>query len=298
MRQYTAVFCLSFVAVCPSNLPAAEKLKLLIIDGQNNHDWKAMTPIMKKDFEQSGRFSVEVATTPPRGAAKEQWSDFRPEFTRYDAVVSNYNGEPWPDEVNAKLVEYVRGGGGLVIIHAANNAFSGWPEWNEMIGLGWRGLEFGRRLTLDDAGKEVITAPGSGPGAGHGPQHAYAIVVRDTEHPVTAGMPREWLHAQDELYHGQRGPAQNMQVLATAYSSKAKGGTGAHEPMIWIIPYGQGRVFTTVMGHVNGGQTVAIRCKGFKAVMLRGSEWAATGKVTLPIPKDFPTADQTSIDGE
>ncbi len=105
------------------------------------------------------------------------------------------------------------------------------------------------------------------------------------------------MHAKDELYHGQRGPAKDMDILATAYSDKGKGGTGTNEPMIWVIPYGKGRVFTTVMGHVMGDDSTAIRCVGFRTVMLRGTEWAATGKVTVPIPDDFPTDSQVRLSG-
>ena len=101
-------------------------------------------------------------------------------------------------------------------------------------------------------------------------------------------MPAEWTHAKDELYHGQRGPAAHMEILATAYSAKNRGGTATHEPMIWVIPYGKGRVFTTVMGHVMGDDTEAIRCVGFQTLVSRGAEWAATGRVTIPIPDDFP----------
>lgn len=276
---------------------AAEKLSILIIDGQNNHNWRAMTPYMKGVLEQTGRFRVDVVTTPTKkNAPAAQWDQFRPQFDKYDAVLSNYNGQPWPKRVQESLTKYVRGGGGLVIIHAANNAFSNWPQWNEMIGLGWRGKEFGDRITLDNNGKSVRAGKGEGPGAGHGRRHAYPIIVRDSEHPITAGMPREWMHATDELYHGQRGPALNMQILATAYSDKGTGGTGSHEPMIWVIPYGKGRVFTTVLGHVSANDITSLRCRGFHAVMNRGSEWAATGKVTLPLPKGFPKADGVSLD--
>ena len=268
---------------------AAEPLKMLIVDGQNNHDWKAMTPPMKAALEGTGRFKVDVATTPDAKAAKGDWDTFRPDFSKYDVVLSNYNGQPWPQPVKEALEKYVAGGGGLVVVHAANNSFPEWAAWNDMIGLGWRDNNFGDRLTMDDAGAVVRTPKGEGPGAGHGPQHSYKIVVRDADHPVTKGMPSSWLHAQDELYHGQRGPAKDMHVLATAYSDKAKGGTGTNEPMIWVIPYGKGRVFTTVMGHVGGGETAAIRCVGFQATVARGGEWAATGKVTLVIPDDFPT---------
>jgi hypothetical protein len=288
---------LGFLAVLAAGRTtgAAETLRLLIVDGQNNHNWRAMTPPMERALEQTGRFTVDVATTPEAKAPKDAWEGFRPEFSRYDVVLSNYNGQPWPERVQEALEDYVAGGGGLVIIHAANNAFPGWPEWNTMIGLGWRDNRFGDRITVDETGRVVRTPKGEGPGAGHGPQHEYTITVRDPDHPVTRGMPREWRHAKDELYHGQRGPAQGMEILATAYSARDKGGTGANEPMIWAIPYGKGRVFTTVLGHVGGDDITGIRCIGFRTVMARGSEWAATGRVTLPIPQDFPTATEVRL---
>lgn len=278
-----------------SDAGAAEKLRILIVDGQNNHNWKAMTPILKQTLEETGRFSVDVATTPERGASADSWDTFRPDFSKYDAVLSNYNGEPWPEPVRKALESYVADGGGLIVVHAANNAFADWPAWNEMIGLGWRGNDFGERLTVDDNGSVVRTPKGEGPGSGHGAAHVYKVVVRDSDHPITAGMPREWLHTQDELYHGQRGPAEHMTILATAFSSPDKGGTGTNEPMAWVIPYGKGRVFTTVLGHAMGDDTQAIRCVGFQTLLTRGAEWAASGKVTIPIPEAFPTADRTSM---
>jgi type 1 glutamine amidotransferase len=287
------------VTVISAPLVAADaKIRVLIIDGQNNHNWKAMTPPMTADLIKSGRFTVETATTPEKKAAKDAWNTFHPDFSRYDVVLSNYNGEPWPDAVQKELEAFVAGGGGLVVIHAANNAFEGWPEWNKMIGLGWRRNSFGERLTIDEAGKVIRTSRDEGPGAGHGAAHPYKVVIRDSEHPITRGMPREWMHAKDELYHGQRGPAENMDILASAFSAKEKGGTGTNEPMAWVIPYGKGRVFTTVLGHVGGNDTTAIRDVGFKTLMLRGTEWAATGKVTIPIPANFPTADEVRLDPE
>ncbi len=276
-------------------LGAEDKIRVLIVDGQNNHNWRAMTPPMKADLESSGRFTVDVATTPGPKSSAAAWESFRPDFSKYDVVLSNYNGDLWPPEVRKAFEEYVAKGGGLAIIHAANNAFEGWPAYNEMIGLGWRGPQFGDRLTVDESGHVVRTLKGQGPGAGHGPPHAFKVVVRNADHPITHGMPAEWMHAKDELYHGQRGPAEHMEILATAFSDKAKGGTGTNEPMIWVIPFGKGRVFTTVMGHAMGNDVTAIRCNGFRTVMLRGTEWAATGKVTIPISNDFPTATEVRL---
>lgn len=272
-----------------TSLSAADPLKLLIIDGQNNHDWKATTPVLKKALEKTGRFQVDVATTPPAGQPASAWNGFRPTFTEYKVVLSNYNGEPWPEPVQKSLEKYVADGGGLVIVHAANNAFPQWAEFNKMIGLGWRDAGFGDRVTTSAEGKVIRTAKGEGPGAGHGSQHEFNVVVREPDHPVLAGMPKEWKHAKDELYHGQRGPAADMHILATAYSDKSTSGTGDHEPMIWWIPYGKGRVFTTVMGHAD----YSMKCVGFQTVVARGSEWVATGKVTLSVPKEFPNAEKS-----
>lgn len=262
--------------------------KTLLIDGQNNHDWQATSPILRDVLTDSGQFLVDVLSTPPAG---EDMRSFKPAFARQQVVVLNYNGQPWPEQAQRDLERYVRGGGGLVVVHAANNAFSDWPAYNEMIGLGWRGAEFGDRVTLDNAGQPVRTPKGEGPGAGHGAQHEFAVVLRDRNHPITRGLPSSWLHAKDELYHGQRGPAAGMHILGTAFADTANGGTGAHEPLLWVIPYGQGRVFTTLLGHAD----YSMKCAGFQTLLIRGAEWAATGDVLpQPIPKDFPTVMATS----
>jgi hypothetical protein len=293
-----------------------EKIKVLIIDGQNNHDWRSTTPFMKKVLEESGRFTVDVATTPQKpafpGEPKEpsdselakykealaKYADayaayrktgdrFNPDLAKYDVILSNYNGTAWPAEVNKSLETNLKSAKvGLVIVHAANNSFGGWNEYNDMIGMGWRSPSAGERLYLDDSGKEVRVAKGQGDGSNHRYSGTFQVVVRDAEHPVTKGMPREWLHASDELYDNMRGPIQNVHLLATAYSK----GTKVHEPMIWTVDYGKGRVFHTPMGHDLNG----MRCIGFVTTLCRGTEWAATGKVTLPIPSNFPSPEKTS----
>ena len=261
---------------------AEDKLKVLIVDGQNNHNWKATTPIMKQWLEKSGKFQVDVATSPP-GA---DLTGFEPEFADYAAVISNYNGAAWPKNTQQALIGYVRGGGGLVIVHAANNSFGDWKEYNEMIGLGgWGGRNEKSGPYVYFADDKLVRDEKPGNGGSHGSQHDFQIVVRDGEHPITKGMPKAWMHAKDELYDRLRGPATKMQVLATAFAATTQGGTGRHEPMMMVIDYGQGRVFHTPMGHAE----YSMQCNGFGAVLQRGTEWAATGKVTLPLPADFPT---------
>jgi type 1 glutamine amidotransferase len=276
--------------------PAKKELKVILIDGQNNHDWRSTTPLLKKHLEASKRFTVDVSSCLKKGEkpGNVKTVDFPPDLSKYDVVVSNFNApkaEAWPKEFREDLVKRVEEGKiGLVIVHAANNAFEDWREYNLMIGLGWRGNKFGDRVIFDENGKEKAIEKGKGPGAGHGKKHAFKITVRDTKHPITDGMPREWMHTADELYHGLRGPYKGMRILATAYDDKAQGGTGEHEPMIWTVNYGKGRVFHTPMGH----DTEGMRCVGFLATLQRGTEWAATGKVTIPLPKNFPTEKETS----
>jgi hypothetical protein len=279
--------------------PADKKLiRVILLDGQNNHNWRQTTPLLKKHLEGCKRFTVDVSSNLRKGDSpgSVKTVPFPPDLSKYDVVVSNYNGASWPEAFNKDLDKRLADGKiGLVIIHAANNAFGGWKEYNEMIGMGWRNANFGDRLTLNKQSKEVRVDKGKGPGAGHGSKHAFQVVIRDTEHPITKGMPREWMHTADELYHGMRGPIKNVKLLATAYSDKSKGGTGEHEPMIWTVTYGKGRVFHTPMGHDLDG----MRCIGFMATVQRGTEWAATGKVTVKLPANFPTAKETSaVPGE
>lgn len=291
MPRVLALLSLATLAgiFAPAALAAEPGLKALIVDGQNNHgNWPTTTRMMKKYLEDTKLFTVDVATTAKQGTDES----FKPEFAKYQVVVSNYNGAPWPEATRKALVDFVKGGGGFVVVHAANNAFADWPEYNEMIGLGgWGGRseKIGPYVYLDAEGK-VVRDEAKGSGGHHGPQHPFQIIVRDAEHPITKGMPQAWMHVNDELYDLLRGPGENMQILATALADKAKGGSGRHEPMIFTIDYGKGRVFHTPMGHGNDSQ----ECVGFITTLQRGAEWAATGKVTLPVPEDFPTGDKVS----
>jgi uncharacterized protein len=236
--------------------PAA-KIRILILSGANNHDWKHTTPVLKKFYEASGRFAVEVTDKVPAMKATD--------FAGYDALVCNYTtypnvaGHRWPAETEKALLDYIAAGHGLVIFHAASTAWNDWPEFTDLIGLTWV------------MGK-----------SSHGKYHSFAVTILDPEHPVTAGM-KSFQHVPDELYHRQLKHA-TAHVLATAYSDKAAGGTGQDEPMILTTELGKGRMFHTAMGH----DPKAMSGVEFETVMLRGTEWAATGKVTIPIPANWP----------
>lgn len=277
----------AFIPAAPAK-EAGEKIKVLIIDGQNNHEWQKTTPLLDQMLQRSGLFVADVTSTPPAGKAMEA---FRPKFADYDVVMSNYNGDRWPKETEEDFVEYLKNGGGLVSVHAANNAFAEWPEYNEAIGLGgWfgRSEKSGPYVYFKD--EKLVRDDSPGRCGGHGKQHEFVIQARDEEHPIMRGLPARWLHAQDELYDTLRGPAKNMTVLATAFSDPATGGTGRDEPMLMVLNYGDGRVFHTTLGHAD----YSMDCVGFITTLLRGTEWAATGEVTIEVPKDFPTAEKSS----
>jgi uncharacterized protein len=274
------------LAFAVSTLAADPPYKALIIDGQNNHNWKATTPVLKKVLEDTGLFSIDVATAPPKDTA-----GFHPKFADYQVVVSNYNGQPWPKETESAFAEYVEKGGGFVAVHAADNSFPNWPEYNAIIGVGgWGGRneKSGPYVRFRDG--QFVRDEMKGNGGSHGARHAFLVEVRTKDHPITAGLPEKWMHAIDELYDRLRGPAKNLSVLATAYADPKKGGSGENEPMLMAIEYGKGRSFHTTLGH----DLEAMKCVGFQVTFARGAEWAASGKVTQKVPADFPTAEKVS----
>jgi type 1 glutamine amidotransferase len=270
---------------------AQASIPVMLLDGQSGgayHNWRATTPVMKTELEETGLFAVTVVTAPELGG---DFSGFKPEFKKYKAVVLNYDGPDWPADLRKELEDFVGGGGGLVVVHAADNAFPNWPEFNLMIGVGgWRGRNENAGPMWYFKDGKLVRDDTPGPAGGHGARLAFEVVTRAPEHPIMKGLPAAWMHAPDELYATLRGPGKNMTMLATAYSDPANHGTGHDEPILMVVNYGEGRVFHTTMGH----DVAALSCVGFMTTFQRGTEWAATGKVTQKAPATFPTAKTVS----
>ena len=299
-------FPLLMLLVVARTLTAAP-IKVMLLTGESNryHDWTKSSPLVKIYLEQTNLFAVDVVTAPAKDVEK---SDFAPKFSDYAVVVMDYETRDWPEATKQAFHDYVKNGGGLVAIHAADNAFPSWPEFNEMIGIGGWGLtpsgglngrnpSEGFKLRFRDGHTVTDDSPG---GYGHPARHDFLIVTRVAEHPIMRGLPASWLQPSDEIYSQLRGPAKNVEILATALADKAKfeKASGEDEPVLMVISYGKGRVFHTTLGHVSPGDPppfLPLTSVGFIVTLQRGTEWAATGAVTQQIPADFPTAEKISV---
>jgi type 1 glutamine amidotransferase len=285
-QKYLLVLVFATLLTVFNSCRKSTSYRALIVTGQNNHNWKASSPILKVLLEQTGLFTADIALTPGKGG---DMNTFKPNFSKYNVVVIDYNGESWSDKTKTDFVDYVKNGGGVVIYHAGDNSFPDWKEFNLMIGLGG----WGNRTEKDGPyvyfkRDIMITDTVAGKGGSHGKRHEYEVRLRNMEHPITKGLPRRWIHGADELYSQLRGPAQNMEILATAFAAPGQGGTGRDEPMLMTISYGKGRIFHTALGHADEGGGPAMQCVGFIVTFQRGAEWAACGNVTQKIPYDFP----------
>jgi len=228
----------------------------LIVTGENNHDWKYTTTRLRESLEESGRFTVDVTEKPAETLADAK------ALTKYRVFVLNYNGPRWGEPAESNFLKAVAGGTGVAVIHAANNAFIGWTEYEKLVGDVWI---------------PSVTS--------HGDYHAFDVRVVDREHPITHDLPDLVAHP-DELYHHLvNSQGVERRVLMTAFSSPQKRGTGEEEPMVLVHSYGQGRVFHTPLGHVWPGSAdthVTWDDAHLRLLVARGCEWAATGAVTIP----------------
>jgi type 1 glutamine amidotransferase len=245
--------CLLLVAnVTSPALTAPPPLKVLLLSGDNNHDWQKTTPALVKIYQESQAFDVNVTEDPSRFTAQS--------LAPYDVIVSNWTNWPqkdriWGTEAETAFLDFVRQGKGVVIVHAASACFYTWPEYHQLVGATW------------------------GPDTGHGPVHRFDVHAMDQEHPITQGL--RGFSIKDELWHRMaRQPS--ARVICKAFSAKDKGGTGNWEPAALVSDFGQGRSFYLILGH----DVPAMQTPGWATLLLRGTEWAATAQASLPIPPD------------
>ena len=293
MKRFFSLLLLIVMAI--SSACTRQPIKALIISGQNNHNWQVSHRVLQTILNESSLFEADIVLTPEAGG---DMSAFRPDFSLYDVVVLDYNGDRWSAETDAAFLEYVQAGGGVVLYHAADNAFADWEEFNKIIALGgWEGRteSAGPYYYLVD-GKPTLDYS-AGAGGSHGSEREYPMHCRKSDHPITRGLPDNWIHGRDEMYDRMRGPANIKDLLYSGYAIAEKGGSGREEPLVFTVDYGKARIFHLMLGHAGPtpDNSPAMQCAGFQTLLLRGAEWAATGKVTQPVPEDFPTAESASF---
>ena len=250
-RLHTATLCLVLLSGSVARAEPA-KLNLLLLTGQNNHAWQQTTPALTQALESSGRFKVDVTEHPEACTAES--------LAPYDVLLSNWNAwgddvavKEWPEATRSAMLDFVRNGKGLAIIHAGSSSFYGWKEYHQMVGAAW------------DLGR-----------TGHGSPHQFYVWVTDPGHPITHGM--KLFLTRDELWH-RTGVQPGVTALATAFSAPETGGSGQQEPLVLANDFGKGRCFNLVLGH----DARAMASAGFRSLLCRGTEWAATGEVTIPV---------------
>lgn len=234
---------------------SADPIKALIITGDNvpAHDWKGTSAILQEFLSEGGKFQVDIGSAPSKELTDEN-------LARYDVLILNYRdtaqGSPesrWSVDNKEAFLKAVREGKGLVVHHFSSAAFvdPNWDEYEKAIAGGWRKQGY------------------------HGPKHVFTVKKTDVDHPISAGMPSEFVHKIDELYSNSLMVPGSV-VIATAYCDPAKPrGTGKDEPVIWVNQYGKGRVVNNVLGH----DAEALSDPVYRDWFRRGVEWAATGKV-------------------
>lgn len=286
-------------ALLPLGAAAADRpIRVLLVDGYSNHDWRLTTSLIRGILEPTGLFAVAVATAPPTRDAPG-WDAWRPRFADHDVVIQTCNdlggGPPWPQPVRDDFEAFVRAGGGVYVWHAGNNAFADWPAYNRMIGLGWRKKDFGSAVAVEPDGSLRRIAAGEGRDTGHGAR-LDTVVRRRGDHPIHSGLPRAWLTPDIEVYYYARGPAEDLEVLSFGHDPVTNMGW----PLEWTTTFGRGRIYTSTFGHVWKGDTqpARMRCAGLQTVVIRALQWLARRDVTWPVPPDFPTADRVSVRGE
>ena len=180
------------------------QIKVLLVDGQNNHDWKRCSPVMIDTLQATGRFEIERAIV-----TKEEIATFKPDFDKYDVILSNYNGEPWMEETKRSFVQYMKGGGIWSWFMLRTIHFPNGRSIMKMIGLGgWKGRneKDGPYVYWEDG--KIVRDTSKGRGGSHGKGWEYKVVVREKKHPITRGLPTEFLMVKEELYDRLRGSRQ------------------------------------------------------------------------------------------
>jgi len=228
-------------------------IQVLLISGKNNHEWQKTSPAFRQILEEKGFFKVDITERPDT----LKMSDLK----KYEVIASNWNAFPestrqWGEVAEKAILDFVNRGGGFVLFHSASAAHYDWPEYQQMVGATW------------------------GKNTRHGQIAPFQVKIQNTKHPVTKGMSNFVI--TDELWV-EMDQQPGIEVLCSAFAPSSNKGRDQDEPVLICRKQGKGRCFYLVLGH----DVAAMQNSGWKTLMQRGTEWAAKGKVTIPIPSEL-----------
>ena len=282
---------LGLTAACGGAEPP-QPIRVLIVDGFGNHDWKRTTRLIRAVLEPRRLFRISVSTAPDTTS-----SSWNPDFSKCDVIIQtcndiNNSGPLWPENVRRDFETFVSHGGGVFVFHSANNAFAKWDAYSTMIGLGWRNKNFGSAVRIRTDGTIGHIPPGEGNSTSHGARTDRQI-HRMGDHPIHAGLPPVWMTPLIEVYTHARGPAESLSVLSWAEDPA----TSERWPIEWTTTFGKGRIYTSTFGHVwkDEDDPVNMRCAGFQTIFCRSIQWLACREIDEAVPADFPKASTISL---
>ena len=291
-----------FAVLSLSEVGVAAVTKVLVIEGASNHDWQRRIENLRSVLSRDGSFQMDV-TLVPQDVASPEWAAWNPNFSNYDVVLSGYSnatgGASWPLGVQTAVAAYVQTGGGFLAFHEANQAFTAWQEYQEIVGLTWHDSNTGTAFTVNADDSLLVHPPGSGLATGHGAR-ANVLVKRHglpAVHPIHAGLPNSWFAADLEVVRFPRGIdpnlAANVKILSYATDPDPPAGQPAlQHPVEWTVAYGTGRVYASTYGHIWSDQAEpeGMRCAAFQETLVRALKWCAQKDPGTAVPSDFPTS--------
>ena len=153
-------------------------------------------------------------------------------LSKYDAILFNNTTRlTFTESQREALMDFVKGGKGIIGAHAATDNFYKWPEAQKMIGGVFTGHPW--------------TSGGT-----------WAFKIDEPDHPINAGFEGEGFLAKDEIYKvGGPYSRENLRVLVSLDMANdrnhVKGFTEGDYAVSWVRNYGKGRVFYCSFGHNN-----------------------------------------------
>ncbi len=180
---------------------------------------------MKWMGEKTGAFEAVLSDDPAVFAANN--------LAQYDAVLlDNTTGTLFTEpELKDSLMNFIKGGRGVIGVHAATDCFYDWPEYGEMMGGYFDGHPWGSDTTV-------------------------TVHIDDPLHPINAAFHGQSFAIQDEIYQF-RDPysRNNLRVLLSLDPNGTDMGRNGMKradkdfAVSWLRTWGQGRVFYCSLGH-------------------------------------------------